>query len=154
MKPTQYLLLLFVGTLFFSHCTSPESEGVSSEIVKNPKSASADEDQPAPIMNFDSLVKQFGTITQGETIERVFTFTNEGEADLIITSARGSCGCTVPTWPREPIAPGESGEIEVVFNSEGKKGTQHKNIYIIANTTPAKNTITIRGKVLTPANEE
>ena len=154
MKSIQYFILLFVGTLFISQCTPSESGGVSSEIVNNPKSAATAEEQPAPVMQFDSLVKQFGTITQGETIERVFTFTNEGDADLIMTSARGSCGCTVPTWPREPIAPGESGEIEVVFNSEGKKGTQHKNIYIIANTTPAKNTITIRGKVLTPANEE
>ena len=68
-------------------------------------------------------VYDFGTITEGEKVTHVFNFTNTGDADLVIVSAKGSCGCTVPEWPKEPIAPGAEGKISVVFNSEGKKGT-------------------------------
>lgn len=142
-----------VGSVLLSQCTSSTTDNVTTDIVKNPKTASgAVDSQKFPLMKFDTVVQDFGTITQGESVTKVFKFTNTGEADLIITSARGTCGCTVPTFPRKPIAPGGKGEIEVVFNSENKAGTQHKNVYIIANTPEAKNTITIRGKVLTPAN--
>ena len=83
----------------------------------------------------------------------VFKFTNTGESDLVIVSAKGSCGCTVPEWPKEPISPGESGDIQVIFSSEGKKGKQHKRVSIIANTEPATSVIAIKGEILTPDAE-
>jgi len=95
----------------------------------------------------------FGTITQGEKVNHVFKFTNTGESDLVIVSAKGSCGCTVPEWPKEPISPGESGDIQVIFSSEGKKGKQHKRVSIIANTEPATSVIAIKGEILTPDAE-
>ena len=92
----------------------------------------------------------FGSITEGEKVTHVFNFTNTGDADLVIVSAKGSCGCTVPEWPKEPIAPGAEGKISVVFNSEGKKGMQNKRVSIVANTEPATTAITLKGEVISP----
>lgn len=95
-------------------------------------------------------VFDFGTITEGEKVTHVFNFTNTGDADLVIVSAKGSCGCTVPEWPKEPIAPGEEGKISVVFNSEGKKGMQNKRVSIVANTEPSTTAVTLKGEVISP----
>ena len=92
----------------------------------------------------------FGSITEGEKVTHVFNSTNTGDADLVIVSAKGSCGCTVPEWPKEPIAPGAEGKISVVFNSEGKKGMQNKRVSIVANTEPATTAITLKGEVISP----
>jgi hypothetical protein len=74
-----------------------------------------------PVISFDKKIWDFGTITDGEVVEHTFRFTNTGTNDLIISNASASCGCTIPEWPKEPIAPGEKGEIKVEFNSNGKR---------------------------------
>lgn len=99
---------------------------------------------------FEEEVFDFGNITQGEKVAHTFKFKNTGDADLVIVSAKGSCGCTVPEWPKQPIAPGAEGEIHVVFNSEGKQGKQHKNVSIVANTEPATTAIALKGDIITP----
>jgi hypothetical protein len=87
----------------------------------------------------------------GEKVEHTYTFTNTGSEPLVISNAKGSCGCTVPSWPKEPIAPGATGEILVRFDSKGKGrvggGAQTKTVTITANTTPPDTRITIKGKV-------
>ncbi|MCB0482959.1 MAG: DUF1573 domain-containing protein, partial [Flavobacteriales bacterium] len=109
--------MLLLGTsLLFSACGGNE-ETVSTDLITNPNTA--DGVDPSAVMakiTFDKDVHDFGKITQGEMVETSFAFTNTGEADLIISSAKGSCGCTVPEWPKEPIPPGGKGEIRVVFN--------------------------------------
>ncbi len=75
----------------------------------------------------------FGTINKGDKVNHFFTFENKGENDLIIVRANGSCGCTVPEFPKEPIPPGKTGRIKVTFNSAGKKGPQHKTVSVYAN---------------------
>lgn len=143
--------IVLACALWFAGCGSNSGDEITSELVNNPiTAAEGGEEAPQPIMKFDTLLQEFGTITQGESVERVFHFTNTGDAQLIITSARGSCGCTVPEWPKKPIAPGQDGTIKVVFNSEGKQGVQHKKVYITANTTPATNAVAIKGKVIAP----
>ena len=77
-----------------------------------------------PKMDFETTEWDFGEIDQGVAVEYAFKFKNSGTDPLIITNAKGSCGCTVPEWPREPVAPGESGVIDVKFISKGKKGKQ------------------------------
>jgi len=101
-------------------------------------------------IEFENNLYDFGSITQGEKVTHTFNFTNTGDADLVIVSAKGSCGCTVPEWPKEPIAAGQSGVIKVVFNSEGKKGKQHKRVSIVANTEPATSAVTLKGEVIVP----
>ena len=73
-----------------------------------------------PVMSFEEEQFDFGEIVQGTHVEHVFSFTNTGDAPLVITNARSSCGCTVPEYPREPVAPGESGELLVKFDGSGR----------------------------------
>ncbi|MBC8153991.1 MAG: DUF1573 domain-containing protein [Bacteroidetes bacterium] len=82
-------------------------------------------------------VFNFGTITEGDTVEHVFKFTNTGEFPLIINNVTASCGCTTPEWPREPIAPGVASSVRVRFNSRNKGGVQNKTVSIYANTNPS-----------------
>jgi hypothetical protein len=89
----------------------------------------------------------FGTIKQDTENETVFTFTNSGDKPLIIESATGSCGCTVPEFPREPIPPGESGEIKVVYKPGKQKGMQNKTITVVANTEPRETRLSITANV-------
>jgi hypothetical protein len=93
---------------------------------------SADSDGEA-ILEFQSLVHDFGKITEGEIVACVFSFENSGDEDLIINSAVTSCGCTVPSFPKEPVKPGDQGRIEVVFDSSYRSGAQSKTITIRSN---------------------
>ena len=102
---------------------------------------------PLAAMKFEATEFEFGTIASGEIVENVFVFQNTSDEPLLIQNAKGSCGCTVPRWPKEPILPGESAELLVRFNSKNKKGKQAKRVTIIANTEPAYTFLTIRGTV-------
>lgn len=97
-----------------------------------------------PAISFNNKIWDFGTITDGEVVEHTFRFTNTGTKDLVISSASASCGCTIPEWPKEPITPGEKGEIKVEFNSNGKKDMVTKDITILANTNPVKTILQIK----------
>ena len=79
-------------------------------------------------------VFNFGTINEGDKVERSFKFRNTGKNALVISNATASCGCTVPEKPEQPVKPGETGIIKVVFNSQGKEGHQEKTITVTANT--------------------
>ncbi|MFT4663189.1 MAG: hypothetical protein ACI8YQ_001950 [Polaribacter sp.] len=108
---------------------------------------------PSTMTSLEILDKtfDFGTIQQGEKASTVYRVKNTGNNPLKISKAKGSCGCTVPQWPKEAIAPGEIAEIKVVFNSTRKKGKQNKRITITANTDPAQSYMTITGMVEVPA---
>lgn len=101
----------------------------------------------APVMEFTKTEHDFGTITQGENVSHVFKFTNTGNSDLIITDAKGSCGCTVPEFPRTPIKPGESGEMKVTFSSAGRNGMQSKTVDITTNTATGKQQLLIKASI-------
>jgi hypothetical protein len=104
-----------------------------------------------PVITFEKNTHNFGDITQGDKVEKVFKFTNTGNEPLIITNVSVSCGCTTPVWPHEPIPPGGAGEITVGFNSAGKMGLQNKVLPISSNavnTDDAK--ITFTTNVLAP----
>ncbi|HLS11157.1 MAG TPA: DUF1573 domain-containing protein [Flavobacteriaceae bacterium] len=99
-----------------------------------------------PVMSFEEEQFDFGEIVQGTHVEHVFSFTNTGDAPLVITNARSSCGCTVPEYPREPVAPGESGELLVKFDGSGR-GTVNKNITLTTNTEKGMERLRIRATV-------
>ncbi|MBL4657740.1 MAG: DUF1573 domain-containing protein [Flavobacteriales bacterium] len=90
----------------------------------------------------------FGNIEQNSTDNKhTFTFTNTGTNPLIISNAKGSCGCTVPVWPKEPIPPGGTGTIEVEYKPGSQKGTQKKTVTVTANTTPPDTRLSISAEV-------
>lgn len=100
---------------------------------------------------FDDTTFDYGTIKDGESVTHTYKFTNTGTEPYIISNAKGSCGCTVPVWSREPILPGESSEIVVTFNSRGKGKVggqnQSKRVTLTGNTNPANTYLTIKGIV-------
>jgi hypothetical protein len=107
-----------------------------------------------PDFKFEEENHNFGTIEEGTLAKYDFVFTNTGDAPLIITNASGSCGCTVPQWPREPIAPGEEGIIHVEFNSNNRTGNQTKTVTLDANTVPNKKVLRISAMVNPDPNKK
>jgi len=108
-------------------------------------------------MTFDSEVIDYGTISQNADGVRTFKFTNTGNAPLIISNAKGSCGCTVPTWPKQPINPGENGEIKVKY-ATSRVGPINKSVTVMSNATTPSKVLRIKGSVLvketTPVKKE
>ena len=98
-------------------------------------------------MDFESTEWDFGEIDQGDAVDYAFKFVNSGTDPLIITNAKGSCGCTVPEWPREPVAPGGTGVINVKYNSKGKKGKQNKRVTLTTNLVPSQQILIVKGQV-------
>lgn len=128
-----------------------ENKNGTSRSAATPVSTPVEEDVkpegPLPSFAFAEEEHDFGTIKEGDVVEKIFEFENTGEAPLIISSATASCGCTVPEWPKEPIAVGEKGKIKVKFNSKGKPGVQNKTVTITANTYPKINRLKIKANV-------
>ncbi len=99
-------------------------------------------------MTFEKSEHDFGTINEGDVVETAFAFTNTGNTDLTILDARGSCGCTVPEYPKNtPIAPGETGEIKVKFDSANKPGNQLKTVTLTTNTARGRDILRIKTMV-------
>ncbi len=140
------LILAGVVAFAFTSCKENATEKVKEE---NVATAAARDAKVAdfPVMTFSQTDHDFGTINEGDVVEHTFTFTNTGKSPLVIVSAKGSCGCTVPSYSKEPIAPGGSGEMLVKFNSNGKPNLQNKTVTITANTEKGKETIKIKALV-------
>ena len=109
---------------------------------------------PTTLIKFDHDDYNFGKVTQGQIVEHSFEFTNVGKEPLIISECHASCGCTVPEWPRDPIAPGEKGKITTKFNTAGKSGDQRKVVTVTANTEPFETYISVSGVIEVPDNAE
>lgn len=133
-------VFFLAAVLAFSACSDPKK--VDSDVIENTRSADnpSDVSENLTTIKFDETHINFGSVIEGEKISHVFSFTNTGNSPLVIKDASASCGCTKPEFPTEPIAPGKKGEIKVTFNSEGKTGTNNKEVTIIANTNP-RNTV-------------
>lgn len=96
--------------------------------------AFAQDNASAPRFEFKGEeTHDFGSIPEGPSAEYVFEFKNAGKEPLIIQNASASCGCTTPEWPKQPILPGKSGKIKVVYNTQGRVGPFSKDIYILSN---------------------
>lgn len=102
---------------------------------------------PPTNVQFAAMTHDFGKVKQDTKNKHVFKFTNTGSNPLIINNATGSCGCTVPKYPKEPIPPGGTGEIEVEYSPGKQQGMQNKTVTVTANTEPAQTTLTITANV-------
>ncbi len=136
----KFALILFIGVLGLS---INAQEQVTAKKV----------DENAPIFKFESEVVNYGDIAKNSDGNRVFKFTNVGKSPLIITNVKGSCGCTVPTSPKEPIMPGEQGEIGVKY-ATNRIGPFSKTITITSNAVKSTKVISIKGKVLNDKDSE
>lgn len=104
--------------------------------------------QNGPKITFQEAEYNFGDIHQGDKAEHVFAFENSGNEALILSNVNTTCGCTATNWPRDPIAPGGTGEIKVVFNSAGKMGTQTKVVTVFSNAVNSQEKVRMVGNVL------
>ena len=141
MKTLFFITILL--TLTFSACTSNEGANAEERRVNYAEFI----DEPTEI-TFTEVAYDFGTIEEGDMVKHTFTFTNTGESSLVLLAVNTSCGCTVPEdWPKSPIMPGETGQVKVIFNSDGKSGKINKSVRIEANTNPSVTTVNIIGEV-------
>ena len=139
------LIIAIMSAFVFTSCKENAAEKVSEEKVAE----AADRDANAgkyPVISFTETEFDFGTIEQGTKVEHVFKFKNTGDAPLVIVDAKSSCGCTVPSYPKEPVAPGAEAELLVKFNGSGKNQVS-KTVTITANTETGKETIKIKAFV-------
>ena len=145
-KVTTILSLILAVGLVSVSCKDKASNKIVADNVED--ASSRDEAQKQlPVMSFDKQEHDFGTITQGTAQQTTFTFTNTGNAPLIITDAKSSCGCTVPEYPKNtPIGPGETGELLVKFNGSGQNQVT-KTVTVTANTEKGTELLRIKAFV-------
>ncbi|MCF0207032.1 MAG: DUF1573 domain-containing protein [Bacteroidales bacterium] len=146
------LLTLLVFCLAAVSCKETPKTGTDIQ-VDNPLTAENVGDGDAatdgmPVITFEEVEYNFGTVIQGEKVAHKFKFRNTGKGNLVISSVKPSCGCTSPKWTREPIKPGEDGYVELTFDSSNKIGVQNKNARIATNTNPNEHVLYIRCDVV------
>ena len=127
------LVLLFIGVM------SVSMNGQTEQDIKK--------DYTGPVIEFENAVIDYGEIAVNSDGNRVFKFKNTGKSPLIISNVKGSCGCTVPTKPEEPIMPGETGEIKVKY-ATNRIGPFSKTVTITSNAYEPKVVLKIKGRVL------
>ena len=100
------------------------------------------------LWNLAQIDHDFGTINEGDIVEHTYSFKNTGAAPLIIQSAQGSCGCTVPDWSKEPIPVGGTGFVKAKFDTNGKTNAQNKTVTVTANTWPKQTVLRFKAMVI------
>ena len=148
------LILLLVSLALVSCNSSSDEKTITTDLVNSPLTANSNAEKVlTPNIEMLETSYNFGEIQQGESVTHDFILKNTGDADLIISAAKGSCGCTVPEWPKTPIAKGEEATIKVTFNSAGKSGKQNKTVTLVTNAIPNTKVLTINGNVIVPQNK-
>jgi len=141
LVPGGILLLLILAVSSCGGQNGSQEQG-SSEMKKITQ-----ESLGQPIMVFDTLIHDFGTIIEGERVVCYFDYRNEGGEDLLITSVEATCGCTTPDWSREPLKPGKKGNLEIIFDASGRSGVQRKVVTVNSNATNQLVRLTLRANV-------
>ncbi len=130
-----FTFLLLTASIGFAQVASPVTNKAAKEVKK-----------AGPVLHMESNVIDFGTIEQGSDPYRALVFTNAGSAPLIIKNAKGSCGCTVPTWPKEPIMPGASDTLKVKYDTK-RIGVINKVVSLYTNQSDQPISVKIKGQV-------
>lgn len=155
MKNKKVCLILIASFVLVTSCKKNEVETIKMPDIATLKKNRNQETTPRvipvdgkyPVMTFDKTEHDFGIIEKESKVGYTFDFKNTGEADLIITNAVGSCGCTIPEYPKEAIKPGESGRMKVSFNASGKHGQQQKTVTITTNTSQGSELLHIKAAI-------
>ena len=142
-------IVLGISTLCLIAFTSCK-EDASKKIEEANVTAAAERDAISskfPVIEFDKLEHDFGEIEKGTSVETTFIYKNTGEAPLVITDIKSSCGCTVPQdWSKEPLEPGKSGQFSVKYNGSGANNIT-KTITVTANTEKGSEVVKIKAFV-------
>ena len=150
MKTPQVILSIIFLVVTSCHLAS-DDKAITTDLISSPLTANQSAEKV--LMPKIQMVEEsfdFGEIQQGESVTHDFVLKNIGEANLVISTAKGSCGCTVPEWPKEPIAQEEEVIIKVTFNSAGRSGKQNKTVTLVTNAIPNTKVITLTGNVIIP----
>ena len=139
-----------VAILALGSCNNKTGQTESNNGVINASVNVGVNSDGAPVFKFEKESYDFGQITQGEKVSYEFSFKNTGSTPLIITAATATCGCTLPEYPKAPIAPNGEGVISVTFDSAGKSGMQNKVITLTANTVPVTTELHLLGDIKLP----
>jgi hypothetical protein len=138
---------ILVLCVFFASCENKERK-VTSDLLNFPSAENGEVQGDLPEISFEEGEFNFGRVAVGEKITHAYSFVNKGKADLQIAQVTPSCGCTtLKDWPKEPIAPGQSGVITVEFNSAGFSGNIEKTIQVATNGIPRDFYLKLKGEV-------
>jgi len=152
------LFVLTLSALSFTGCrqgNSNQGEYIPGDVVTNPNTAGGKADlSELPVLTFTEKEHDFGKIIEGESVSYDFTFTNTGKTDLVIIDVSTSCGCTVPSYPKTAIRPGQGASVKVAFNSRGRRGMQTKNVVVVSNTQPNTTQLKIKAQVVPPGSDQ
>lgn len=150
MKKLKAVVLLFV-CVALAACSGGNKGEITSDLINNPATPEGiDENSPRPMLTFEEIEHDFGTLKEGEVVSYTYIFTNTGNANLIISSVIPGCGCTVADYTKEPVKPKHTGKVSITFNSKDKKGQQRKRISVQANTYPAETVLWFTANVEEP----
>ena len=140
-------VFLMTATFMVSCGNGNAANKINKDNLDTAKSRDTEIKKGVASISLDKNEFDFGTVKEGAIVETVFKVTNSGKANLVITDAKVTCGCTVPVWPKEPILPGETKDVKVRFNTRGKSNRQQKNITLITNTVSGREILTLKGMV-------
>ncbi len=138
MRAFTYFYYYFLAVLFLPTEGVAQTKGTKAKITSKSVSTSSKKSVASNTakIQFDKLILELGTIKEDAVLEKSFDFTNIGNRDLVIINAKGSCGCTIPTPPVKPIAPGGKGKILVKYTAKNKVGPQKPTITVTTNGYP------------------
>jgi hypothetical protein len=148
MKTIGLYALGMAAMLAFTACenrqTSTQEETVATKPMASDREPAQQVSNGFASLEFEARDHDFGTVDEGKVVTHTFKFKNVGEAPLVISNIQTSCGCTTPSYTREPVAPGSTGEIQVQFDSRGKAGVNNKRITVYANTATGNEVLSIK----------
>jgi hypothetical protein len=144
------LILAVIIPIVISCRSGNKSDDLPASVVTNPNSASGNKLDALPVISFEKDFHDFGKLISGEQVTYAFKFKNSGKSLLLISNVSTSCGCTVSSFPKQPVKPGEGATIDVSFDSEGRHGLQTKSITVFSNTQPPTTTLRIQSQVVEP----
>ena len=147
------IINIWFTLLILVSCTNDKEQKITTDLVQSPLTADKNADKVVmPKIDVEQDFFDFGEMNQDESVSTEFRLKNIGDGPLLIRSAKGSCGCTVPEWPREAVAAGRDAIIKVTFNSGKKEGKQNKTVTLVTNAIPSTKVLTIKGTVLVSEN--
>ena len=148
MKKTIVFCSFIILSFVFTSCDkSNATNKINKDNLESAKTRDLEIKNGAASISFNTTEYDFGTVNEGDIIEKIFKVTNPGKTDLIIVNAQASCGCTVPVWPKEPIKAGETKDIVVKFDTSGKPNTQSTTVTLTTNTEANKQILRLKGSV-------